>query len=177
MIQTQRAQNPLFLRDAELERSLALLTLLDLELAAAIAPTLERHDLEPAEAVLLIRIDQAAAAGEPLTAAELAAFLGWTKQRVSRRLQTLAARGLVERQGVVGDRRKQHVVASEAGRRQAAEMKTLQLRLLRRVFRRAGPADVAGFQHVLAVAAQHASRARQGAPAAVPANASPEGGS
>jgi len=158
MIQAQRALNPLFLRDAELERSLALLTFLQLELEAAMAPTLERHGLEPGEALLLSCLDLA---GEPATAAELAAFLGWTKQRVSRRLQALAARGLVERQAASDDRRKQHIVPSEAGRQPMAELKAVRMRLLRRVFRRAGPADVSGFQNVLAVAAQHASRARQ----------------
>ncbi len=161
MIQAQRTQNPLFLRDSELERSLALLTLLQLELEAAIGPLLERQGIEPADALLLARIDQTAAQGEPATAAELAGFLGWTKQRMSRRLAGLLDRGLVERRPSPADRRKQQVLPTGQASQQVAAFKGLQKRHLRRIFRRAGPAEVAGFQNVLAVAAQHAGRARQ----------------
>jgi len=161
MIQAQRAQNPLFLRDAELERSLALLTLLQLELEAVIGPVLERLDLEPAEAVLLGRIGQAADQGVAVSAADLALWLGWTKQRMSRRLGALVARGLVERRPSPTDRRRQNVRPTIAGQQHVAELQALQKRHLRRVFRRAGPAEVAGFQNVLAIAAQHAGRGRQ----------------
>lgn len=163
MIQAQRAQNPLFLRDSELERSLALLTLLQLELEAAIAPVLDRLALEPADAALLARIVQATAQGASSTAADLAHYLGWTKQRMSRRLRSLIDQGLVTRVASTDDRRKQLVLVTAQGERQAAEVKALQKRHLRRVFRRAGPAEVAGFQNVLVVAAQHVGRHRQAA--------------
>jgi MarR family transcriptional regulator, organic hydroperoxide resistance regulator len=163
MMQAQRAQNPLFLRDAELERSLALLTLLQLELEAAIGQTLDRQQLEPADAQVLAQVDHAAARGEPATAAELATFLGWTKQRMSRRLAALVAQGLIERRPSPTDRRKQEVLPTSHGSHQVAAFKSLQKRHLRRIFRRAGATDVAGFQNVLAVAAQHAGRARQAA--------------
>ncbi len=163
MIHAQRAQNPLFLRDAELERSLDLLGLLQLELEAVIAPVLERGDLEPADAVLLGRIVQAAARSLPVSAADLVAYLGWTKQRMSRRLGSLVDRGLVERRPSPSDRRRQLVLPTALGGRQLDELQALQKRQLRRIFRRAGPADVAGFQNVLAVAAQHAARGRQAA--------------
>ena len=163
MMQAQRAQNPLFLRDAELERSLGLLTLLQLELEAAIGQLLGRQGIEPADALLLARIDQAAAQGEPATAAELSAFLGWTKQRTSRRVAALVGQGLIERRPAPTDRRKQQVLSTSLGGQQVAAFKGLQKRHLRRIFRRAGPAEVAGFQNVLAVAAQHAGRARQAA--------------
>jgi DNA-binding MarR family transcriptional regulator len=113
--------------------------------------------------VLLARIEQAAGSGEAATAAELSAYLGWTKQRMSRRLQQMVAQGLVERVAAADDRRKQHVLPTAAGSRQAEEIKGLQKRLLRRVFRRAGADEVAGFQNVLLVAAQHAGRGRQAA--------------
>lgn len=158
---TQRALNPLFLRDAELERSLSLLTLLQLELEAMIAGPLERIGLEPADAVLLARVEQAARQSEPVTAAELAAFLGWTKQRMSRRLASLAGRGLVDRRPAAGDKRKHYLAATEAGLRHVEEVRALQKRHLKRIFRRAGPAEVAGFQNVLTVAAQHAGKSRQ----------------
>ena len=160
-MQAQRAQNPLFLRDAELERSLALLTLLQLELEAAIGQLLRRQGIEPADALLLARIDQAAAQGEPATAAELSSFLGWTKQRGSRRVAALIGRGLIERRPAPADRRKQQLLPTSLGGQQVAAFKGLQKRHLRRIFRRAGPAEVAGFQNVLAVAAQHAGRGRQ----------------
>jgi DNA-binding MarR family transcriptional regulator len=170
MIQAQRTQNPLFLRDSELERSLALLTLLQLELETAIGQLLDRQGIEPADALLLARIDQTAAQGEPATAAELSAYLDWTKQRMSRRLAGLIDRGLIERRPSPADRRKQQVLPTGLGSQQVATFKGLQKRHLRRIFRRAGPAEVAGFQNVLAVAAQHAGRARQtplpGGPAA-----------
>jgi DNA-binding MarR family transcriptional regulator len=161
MIQAQRTQNPLFLRDSELERSLALLTLLQLELEAAIGQLLDRQGIEPPDALLLARIDQTAVQGEPATAADLAGYLGWTKQRMSRRLAGLIDRGLVERRPSPTDRRKQQVLPTAVGSQQVAAFKGLQKRHLRRIFRRAGPAEVAGFQNVLAVAAQHAGRARQ----------------
>lgn len=161
IIQAQRAQNPLFLRDAELERSLALLTLLQLELEAAIGPLLDRQRIEAADALLLARVDQAASRGEPATAAELTSFLGWTKQRMSRHLAGLVQQGLVERRPAPGDRRKQQVLPTDYGSQQVAALQGLQKRHLKRIFRRAGPADVAGFQNVLAIAAQHASRGRQ----------------
>ena len=164
-MQAQRAQNPLFLRDTELERSLTLLTLLQLELEAAIAPVLDRLSLEPADAALLARIDQATMHGTPSTAAELALYLGWTKQRMSRRLRSLIDQGLVARVAAPDDRRKQHVLVTAEGERQAAEVKALQKRHLQRIFRRAGAAEVAGFQNVLAVAAQHVGRHRQAAAA------------
>jgi DNA-binding MarR family transcriptional regulator len=161
IIQAQRAQNPLFLRDAELERSLALLTLLQLELEAAIGPLLDRQRIEAADALLLARVDQAASRGEPATAAELTSFLGWTKQRMSRHLAGLVQQGLVERRPSPGDRRKQQVLPTDHGSQQVAALKGLQKRHLKRIFRRAGPAEVAGFQNVLAIAAQHAGRGRQ----------------
>jgi DNA-binding MarR family transcriptional regulator len=161
MIEAQRAQNPLFLRDAELERSLQLLTLLQLELEATIAPVLHRLDLEPADAILLARIVQAAEHNVAVSAAELVAYLGWTKQRMSRRLASLLGRGLVDRRRSPVDRRRQDLLPTVIGRQHVAEVEALQKRHLRRVFRRAGPAEVAGFQNVLLVAAQHAARARQ----------------
>lgn len=161
IVQAQRAQNPLFLRDAELERSLALLTLLQLELEAAIGQLLDRQGIEATDVLLLARIDQATSQGEPATAAELKSFLGWTKQRMSRRLAALVEQGLVERRPSTEDRRKQQVLPTEHGRQQVAALKGLQKRHLKRIFRRAGPAEVAGFQNVLAVAAQHAGRGRQ----------------
>jgi|GEM_PF-2023905 len=173
IVQAQRAQNPLFLRDAELERSLALLTLLHLELEAAIGQLLDRQGIEAADALLLARIDQAAAQGETATAAELASFLGWTKQRMSRRLAALVEQGLVERRPSAEDRRKLQVLPTEHGRQQVAAIKGLQKRHLKRIFRRAGPAEVAGFQNVLAVAAQHAGRGRQ---ATVPSGEPGDGG-
>lgn len=161
MIQSQRAQNPLFLRDAELERSLELLTLLQLELEAVIAPVLERLELEPADAVLLGRIDQAAGQGLAVSAADLVAYLGWTKQRMSRRLASLIERGMVDRRPSATDRRRQHILPTAIGRQQVDELLALQKRHLRRIFRRAGPEEVTGFQNVLVVAAQHAARGRQ----------------
>jgi DNA-binding MarR family transcriptional regulator len=163
MIQAQRAQNPLFLRDAELERSLALLTLLQLELEAVIAPVLARLVLEPADALLLDRVAQVAGRGQPVSAAELVVYLGWTKQRMSRRLASLIARGLIERQPAPSDRRRQLILPTGRGQQQLDELQALQKRHLRRIFRRAGPAEVAGFQNVLVVAAQHAARGRQAA--------------
>jgi DNA-binding MarR family transcriptional regulator len=163
MIEAQRAQNPLFLRDAELERSLQLLTLLQLELDATVAPVLDRLDLEPADAILLARIAQSAAQGVAVSAADLVGYLGWTKQRMSRRLATLLGRGLVDRRRSPVDRRRQDLLPTATGRQRVAEVEALQKRHLRRIFRRAGPAEVTGFQNVLLVAAQHAARARQAA--------------
>jgi DNA-binding MarR family transcriptional regulator len=170
MIEAQRAQNPLFLRDAELERSLQLLTLLQLELEATIAPVLDRLDLEAADAILLARIVQAVGQGVTVSAADLVAYLGWTKQRMSRRLASLLDRGLVDRRQSPVDRRRQDLLPTAIGRQRVAEVEALQKRHLRRIFRRAGPAEVTGFQNVLLVAAQHAGRARQ---AALPGPASP----
>ncbi|MEZ5865218.1 MAG: MarR family winged helix-turn-helix transcriptional regulator [Geminicoccaceae bacterium] len=161
-MQAQRALNPLFLRDAELERSLALLALLQLDLGSTVGDVLARTGLEGADLALLARLDGASGGRQPVTAAELAHYFGWTKQRMSRRLQQLAGSGLIERSAVEGDRRKRTLAPTEAGSRLVAEALELQKRWLRRVFRRAGAADVAGFQHVLQVAAQISPRGARG---------------
>lgn len=159
-MQARRAINPLFLRDAELERSLGLLALLQLDLGATVADVLDRAGLELADLALLARLDTASRRRQAMTAAELAAHLGWTKQRMSRRLQQMAGLGLIERAADEGDRRKRALALTEAGSRLVAEALELQKRWLRRIFRRAGAPDVAGFQNVLLVAAQSSPRGR-----------------
>ncbi len=161
-MQAQRALNPLFLRDAELERSLALLALLQLDLGSTVGDVLARAGLESSDLALLARLDAATGRRQPVTAAELAQYFGWTKQRMSRRLQHLAASGLIERAADAGDRRKRALAPTEAGSNLVAEALELQKRWLRRVFRRAGAADVAGFQNVLLVAAQISPRGGRG---------------
>ena len=163
-MQAQRAQNPLFLRDAELERSLDLLALLELDLGAAVASVLAAAGLEPADLALLARLDAAGRSHQPVTAAELALHLGWTKQRMSRRLQQMAGLGLIERTAAEDDRRKRTLALTEAGGHLVAEALGLRKRWLRRIFRRAGAADVAGFQNVLLVAAQNSPRGQRGKP-------------
>ena len=73
----------------------------------------------------------------------------------------MLGRGIVDRSRSPVDRRRQDLLPTVIGRQLVAEVVGLQKRHLRRVFRRAGPAEVAGFQNVLLVAAQHAARARQ----------------
>jgi DNA-binding MarR family transcriptional regulator len=176
IMQAQRALNPLFLRDAELERSLALLALLQLDLGSTVGDVLSRAGLESADLALLARLDSAKHRRQPVTAAELALYFGWTKQRMSRRLQHLAGGGLIERAAVEGDRRKRTLAPTEAGSRLVAEALKLQQRWLRRVFRQAGAADVAGFQNVLQVAAQISPRGARGLlRAATPATAADDG--
>lgn len=176
IMQAQRALNPLFLRDAELERSLALLALLQLDLGGTVGDVLARAGLESADLALLARLDTAIDRRQPVTAAELALYFGWTKQRMSRRLQHLAGGGLIERAVVHGDRRKRTLAPTEAGGRLVAEALELQKRWLRRVFRRAGATDVAGFQNVLLVAAQISPRGARGLlPVATPAAAADDG--
>ena len=104
------APNPLFLRDADLDRGLDLLLIVEREMAARTAVALGRHGLSPADFRSLYLVGRRPG----VTLAELARLSGISKQALSRHLQRLLETGRLSREAMPGDRRKQRLRLTEA---------------------------------------------------------------
>ena len=148
------APNPLFLRDADLDRGLDLLLIVEREMAARTAAMLGRHGLSPADFRSLYLIGRRPG----VTLAELARLSGISKQALSRQLQRLIETGRLSREAAPGDRRKQRLRLTEAAAATVEEVVALQRRQLRAAFKRAGAEAVEGFGRVLAALAEEAGR-------------------
>lgn len=140
------APNPLFLRDADLDRGLDLLLSVEREMAARMAASLGRHALSPADFRSLYLIGRRPG----ITLAELARLSGISKQALSRQLQKLIEAGHLLREAMPGDRRKQRLNLTGSAREAIEEVTALQRRQLRTAFKRAGAEAVEGFGRVLA---------------------------
>jgi DNA-binding MarR family transcriptional regulator len=139
------APNPLFLRDADLDRALELLFLAELDLGGKAAPALSRQALSAADYRALYLI----ARRPGLTPAALARVVGVSRQAVSRHLQRLAEIGLVVREATADDRRKLRLKLTDTARVRMEEVIALQRRQLRAAFKKAGTEAVEGFGRVL----------------------------
>jgi DNA-binding MarR family transcriptional regulator len=139
------APNPLFLRDAELDRALELLFLAERELHGRAGAALSRHALSGADYRALYVLGRRPG----LTPASLARLLGVSRQAVSRHLQRLAELGYVRREADPEDRRKITVRLTDFARGQVDEAVALQRRHLRAAFKKAGAEAVEGFGRVL----------------------------
>jgi DNA-binding MarR family transcriptional regulator len=148
------APNPLFLRDADLDRGLDLLLIVEREMAARTAVALSRHALSPADFRSLYLIGRRPG----VTLAELARLSGISKQALSRQLQKLIETGHLLREAVPGDRRKQRLRLTESAQRSIEEVTAQQRRQLRAAFKRAGAEAVEGFGRVLAELADETGR-------------------
>jgi DNA-binding MarR family transcriptional regulator len=148
------APNPLFLRDADLDRGLDLLLTVEREMAARTATALGRLALSPADFRSLYLIGRRSGA----TLAELARLSGISKQALSRQLQKLIETGHLAKEAVPGDRRKQRLRLTEAARSSVEEVVALQRRQLRAAFKRAGAEAVEGFGRVLTELTDEAGR-------------------
>jgi DNA-binding MarR family transcriptional regulator len=148
------APNPLFLRDADLDRGLDLLLIVEREMAARTAAALGRHGLSPADFRSLYLIGRRPG----VTLAELARLSGISKQALSRQLQRLIETGRLSRESMPGDRRKQRLRLTETAAATVEEAVALQRRQLRAAFKRAGAEAVEGFGRVLAALADEAGR-------------------
>lgn len=140
------APNPLFLRDADVERGLELLFLAERELRGRGAAALDRLGLSPADFRLLYLLARRGG----ITVVELARLIGVSKQAVSRQLQRLIESGQVTREPAPDDRRKLRLRVSGAALRLVEEVVTLQRRHLRAAYKKAGAEAVLGFERVLA---------------------------
>ena len=148
------APNPLFLRDADLDRSLDLLLIVEREMAGRTAAALDRHGLTAVDFRSLYLIGRRPG----LTLAELARLSGISKQALSRQLQRLVEGGSLTREAVPGDRRKQRLRLTEAAAASVEEVVALQRRMLRAAFKRAGAEAGEGFGRVLAALADETGR-------------------
>ena len=148
------APNPLFLRDADLDRSLALLLDVERELGVRAAQALDRAGLAATD----FRILHLAVARGGLTLADLARALGLTKQTLSRQVARLLEGGQLEREPAAGDRRKLRLTPTPAARQAVEEVLAQHRRQLRLAFKKAGPVAVEGFGRVLAELAEETGR-------------------
>jgi DNA-binding MarR family transcriptional regulator len=139
------APNPLFLRDADVERGVELLLIAEREIRGRAAAALERLGLSPADFRLLYFL----ARRNGSTVVELARLLGVSKQAVSRQLQRLIGSGRVASEPAPDDRRKLRLRASATARRLVEEVVVLQRRHLRGAYKKAGAEAVEGFERVL----------------------------
>lgn len=148
------APNPLFLRDADLDRGLDLLLIVEREMAARTAVALDRHGLTAIEFRALYLVGRRSG----MTLAELARLTGVSKQALSRQLQKLVDAGRLSREPMPGDRRKLRLRVAEAAAASVEEVVGLQRRMLRAAFKRAGAEAVEGFGRVLAALADETGR-------------------
>ncbi len=148
------APNPLFLRDADLDRGLDLLLIVEREMAARTAAALGRHGLTPVDFRSLYLVGRRSG----ITLAELARLCGISKQALSRQLQRLIEHRHLVREAVPGDRRKQRLRLTEAAAASVEEVVALQRRMLRAAFKRAGAEAVEGFGRVLAALGDETGR-------------------
>ena len=139
------ARSPLFLRDQELDRGLALLFFAARELEAETATLLAERGLGRAHHAVL----HFSARGEGASVAELQGVLRTSKQTLSRHVRQLVDAGLLTQRPGERDRRQRRLVPTEGGRRLVERLDALQRRRLAEAFRAAGPEAVAGFERVL----------------------------
>ena len=156
-MQVHAAPNPLFLRDEALDSSLELLALVQLDMADAIRPALERAELRESDFTLLFLIHR----HPGMSMTELGRIGGMSKQSLSRHVATLVERGLVAATVDRRDRRRRLLSPTEEAMPLINELATTQRRCLRRAFGRVGGQAVEGFRRVLAdVASEQAKRLR-----------------
>lgn len=155
---------PLYLRDDELQRALALFWLAELELARTGLGPFQRAELLFKDYLILFFV----AARPGTTVAELTQLLGASKQALSRHVIKLREIGLLAESGPAADRRRRPLEVTERGRALLEEAVTLQKRLLRHGFRQSGPDAVGGFVTVLSELVPERHRVFVRPPASVP---------
>jgi len=157
-MQRSSTRNPLFLREEELDRSLELLLLVGIEMAAPAQAQLGRDRLTYTDFLVLFLVRR----HPGITLAELCRRLAASKQNLSRHVRGLIERGLLARTSAEDDRRKQLLRVTETAEKRLDHVTGLQKRLLRRAFRRVGANAVEGFRHVALELVQTPGRPRAG---------------
>jgi DNA-binding MarR family transcriptional regulator len=139
------APNPLFLRDEELARGIELLDAAYRSLVAEPDRRLASRGLGRNHRWLLYLIGR----HPGTTMVELLGRTQLSKQTVSRLLNELVAKGLIERRANVRDRRQRLLELSDAGRQLEETVNERLRRRLARAYRGAGAEAVAGHHQVL----------------------------
>jgi DNA-binding MarR family transcriptional regulator len=137
--------NPLFLRDEELARGIELLDAAYRSLVAEPDRRLASRGLGRNHRWLLYLIGR----HPGTTMVELLGRTQLSKQTVSRLLNELVAKGLIERRANVRDRRQRLLELSDAGRQLEETVNGRLRRRLARAYRGAGAEAVAGHHQVL----------------------------
>jgi DNA-binding MarR family transcriptional regulator len=148
------APNPLFLRDADVDRALELLWVAERNLVGHVAHDSGAHALSAADYRTLYFI----ARRPELTPAALARLIGVSRQAVSRHLQRLSEAGLVMREATNDGPRKLRLQLTATARANIDEIAAVQRRHLRAAFKKAGTEAVEGFVRVLAALSDTAAR-------------------
>ena len=137
--------NPLFLREEELDRGLALLYFAGRQLNADADALRAEGAIDEIDHQALFMIGR----HPGVTLAELCVMLAVGKQTLSRHLKRLAQAGLIDQESSADDRRKRHLRLTEKAALLLARVHLLQKRRLRLAFKSSGATAVEGFQRVL----------------------------
>jgi DNA-binding MarR family transcriptional regulator len=142
---TMNSPNPLFLREEELDRGLALLYFAGRQLNADADALRAEGAIDEIDHQALFMIGR----HPGVTLAELCVMLAVGKQTLSRHLKRLAQAGLIDQESSADDRRKRHLRLTEKAALLLARVHLLQKRRLRLAFKSSGATAVEGFQRVL----------------------------
>jgi DNA-binding MarR family transcriptional regulator len=139
------AASPLYLREAEVQRGVALLLLGQSHLLRAIDPELRAAGIGRAHSRMLGHV----ARWPGLTMSDLIDLTGTSKQALSRVARDLVDRGLVEVTAGALDKRRREVRPTDAGQKLSARIDQALGEAMSSAYSGAGQEAVTGFWHVL----------------------------
>jgi DNA-binding MarR family transcriptional regulator len=139
------AASPLFLREAEVARGVALLMIGQAQLFQAVDGHLRNVGIGRAHFRLLSHIARWPGA----TMGDLTVITGTSKQALSRVTRDLIARGLIVHRTDLVDKRRKHIDLTEAGRRVETDATAALIAAMIDAYGAAGQQAVTGFWHVL----------------------------
>ena len=137
--------NPLYLREAELDRALELLAVAWRRMAQDAQGPCAQGGIDETDHRTLFLLERRPG----ITLAELCTITGMSKQTLSRHLRRLIEAGLVEQGTASGDRRRRPLRPTAQAAELLAQIGTVQKRRLRLAFKMAGAPAVEGFERVL----------------------------
>jgi DNA-binding MarR family transcriptional regulator len=137
--------NPLFLREAELDRALELLVAVGHRMVADAQGPCAQGGIDEVDHRTLFLVERRPG----ITLAELCAATGMSKQTLSRHLRRLIDAGLVEQGTAASDRRRRPLRPTAQAAELLAQISAVQKRRLRLAFKIAGAPAVEGFGRVL----------------------------
>jgi DNA-binding MarR family transcriptional regulator len=137
--------SPLYLRDVEVERGVALLLIGQSQLLRAIDPALRSHGIGRAHYRLLSHV----ARWPGVSMIELVDLTGTSKQALSRVMKDLMTRGLIDSREDARDRRRKLLRVTDAGAALEITLTTALQAAMAEAYATAGQGAVSGFWHVL----------------------------
>lgn len=138
--------NPLFLREEELRQCIELLFFAYRDFTAGPDEILKTYNFGRAHH----RVIHFVGRNQGITVSELLEILRITKQSLSRVLNALVERGIVEQRPGVTDRRQRLLYLTEEGKKLEQKVSKVQRNQVARAFMEAGGDAVAGYRKVLA---------------------------